>query len=348
MSPRRRRQHRLEGKVAVVTGASSGVGRAIARAFAAEGCSVALVARSAEALATAAEEVRDYGVRALVFAIDVSVSRAVDEAADHVVREWGGIDIWVNDAMVSVFSPVHEMTADEFRRVTEVDYLGYVHGTLAALRHMRVRDRGLIMQIGSAAAYRSLPLQSAYCGAKAAIRAFTDSLRRELIHEGSGVTVTMLQLPAVNTPQFEVVRNRLPLHPRPIPPIFQPEVIAKAAVEAALRPRREVWVGWSAVRAIVGQRLIPGLLDRYVAGHAWEAQETDLLPVGHAHRHANDNVDAPLPGDRGAHGPFDPWARSFSTRAWARMYWRWLALGFGALALAGLAARKPLRRALSG
>jgi short-subunit dehydrogenase len=341
MSPRR-----LEGKVAVVTGASSGVGRAVARALADEGCSVALIARSGEALEAAAEEVRERGVRALVFAIDVSVSHAVDDAADRVAREWGGIDIWVNDAMVSVVSPVSEMTADEFRRVMEVDYLGYVHGTLAALRHMRPRDRGVIMQIGSAVAYRSIPLQSAYCGAKAAIRGFTDSLRSELIHERSGVAVTMLQLPAVNTPQFEMVRNRLPKHPQPIPPIFQPEVIARAAVEAALRPRREVWVGWSAVRAIVAQRLIPGFLDRYLARHAWEAQETERLPVGHPPRHAKDNVDEPLPGDRGAHGPFDERARSSSTRAWTRAHLGWL--GLAALPLAGLAAWRPLRRALRG
>ncbi|HVU49719.1 MAG TPA: SDR family oxidoreductase [Polyangia bacterium] len=337
---------RLEGKVAVVTGASSGVGRAIVRAFADEGCSVALVARSSEALAVAAEEVRARGARALAFAIDVSVAHAVDQAADEVVREWGGIDVWVNDAMVSVFSPVKEMTADEFRRVTEVDYLGYVHGTLAALRHMRAKDRGVIMQIGSALAYRSIPLQSAYCGAKAAIRAFTDSLRSELIHEGSGVAVTMLQLPAVNTPQFEVVRNRLPEHPQPIPPIFQPEVIARAAVEAALRPRREFWVGWSAKRAIVGQRLVPGLLDRYLARYAWRAQETDDLPVGHPPRHANDNVDAPLPGDPGAHGPFDERARaSLGARAWAQAHRGWL--GLAALSLAGVAAWRPLRRLIA-
>jgi short-subunit dehydrogenase len=340
MSPRR-----LQGKVAVVTGASSGVGRAIARAFADEGCSVALIARSGEALAVAADEVRARGARALTFAIDVSVAKAVDAAADRVADEWGGIDIWVNDAMVSVFSPVSEMTADEYRRVTDVDYLGYVYGTLAALRHMRPRNRGLIMQIGSALAYRSIPLQSAYCGAKAAIRGFTDSLRSELIHERSGIAVTMLQLPAVNTPQFEVVRNRLPGHPQPLPPIFQPEVVARAAVRAALRPRRELWVGWSAARAILAQRLMPGFLDRYLARHAWEGQETDRLPAGHPARHASDNVDAPLPGDPGAHGPFDDRARTFSTRAWARPQAAWL--GLAALSVAGVVAWRPLRRALS-
>ncbi|MES1210286.1 MAG: SDR family oxidoreductase, partial [Pseudomonadota bacterium] len=268
----------LEGKVAVVTGASSGVGRAIARAFAAAGANVALIARNGEALEHAAGEVRELGREALPLPLDVADATAVDAAAELVVETWGAIDIWVNDAMVSVFSPVREMTAGEFRRVTEVNYLGYVHGTMAALRHMRPRNRGVIMQIGSALAYRSIPLQSAYCASKAAIRGFTDSLRCELIHERSGVQLTMLQLPAVNTPQFEVVRNRLPEHPQPVPPIYQPEVIARAAVRAAARPRREVWIGWSAVKAIIGQRLIPGALDAYLAKNAWTAQETKNLP----------------------------------------------------------------------
>jgi hypothetical protein len=210
---------------------------------------------------------------------------------------------------------------------------------------MRPRDRGLIMQIGSALAYRSIPLQSAYCAAKAAIRGFTDSLRSELIHEGSHVAVTMLQLPAVNTPQFEVVRNRLDKHPQPIPPIYQPEAIARVAVAAAVRPRREFWIGWSAVQAIVGQRLVPGFLDRYLARHAWSAQETDVLPAGHPPRHANDNLDAPLPGDPGAHGPFDKRARRISVRFWARGHRGWL--GLTALLLVGVLAWRPLRRALA-
>lgn len=338
-------KRRLSGKVAVVTGASSGVGRAVARAFADEGADVALIARAAEALENAAVEVRERGGRALILPIDVSNARAVDDAADQVAREWGGIDVWVNDAMVSVISPISEMTADEFRRVMDVNYLGYVHGTLAALRHMRPRDRGLIMQIGSALAYRSIPLQSAYCASKAAIRGFTDSLRSELIHEQSHVAVTMLQLPAVNTPQFEVVRNRMPLHPQPIAPIFQPEVIARAAVDAVLHPRRELWVGWSAARAIIGQRFIPGLLDRYLARYAWRGQETERLPPGHPVRHDEDNLDAPLPGDPGAHGPFDARARRFSSRLWTRTHKGWLALA--AASIAGALAWRPARRALS-
>jgi short-subunit dehydrogenase len=262
----------------------------------------------------------------------------VDEAADRVVDAWGRIDLWVNDAMVSVFSPIREMTADEFRRVTEVDYLGYVHGTLAALRLMRSRPAGVILQIGSALAYRSIPLQSAYCASKAAIRGFTDSLRSELIRERSGVAVTMLQLPAVNTPQFEVVRNRLPGHPQPVPPIYQPEVIAEAAVQAARRPRREMWIGWSTTKAIVGQRLIPGFLDRYLARRAWESQTTNRLPPGHPLRHDRDDVDTTIPGDRGAHGPFDARSRAFSTKLWARSHRGWLvgvACALGALALVG-------------
>jgi NAD(P)-dependent dehydrogenase (short-subunit alcohol dehydrogenase family) len=311
-------ERRLADHKAVITGASSGVGRAIARAFAREGADVALLARNPDGLNAAAEEARACGVRALVLPLDVADAAAVDAAADRVASEWGSIDIWVNDAMVSVFSPVSEMTAQEFRRVTEVDYLGYVHGTLAALRHMRTRDRGVIIQVGSALAYRSIPLQSAYCASKAAIRGFVDSLRCELLHERSGVKLTMLQLPAVNTPQFEVVRNRLGRHPQPVPPIYEPETIARAAVRAALRPGRETWIGWSTVKAILGQRLAPGLLDRYLARHAWDSQVTEDLPPGHPRHHDRDNVDEPIPGDRGAHGPFDRRSRD-TARTWVRI-----------------------------
>jgi NAD(P)-dependent dehydrogenase (short-subunit alcohol dehydrogenase family) len=317
---------RLEGQRAVVTGASSGVGRAIARAFADEGADVALIARNRDGLDAAAREVQARGRQALVLPLDVADARAVDAAADAIGAEWGGIDVWVNDAMVSVFSPIAEMEPDEFRRVIEVNYLGYVHGTLAALRLMKGRRGGVIMQIGSALAYRSIPLQSAYCASKAAIRGFTDSLRSELIRERSPIAVTMLQLPAVNTPQFEVVRNRLPRHPQPVPPIFQPEVIARAAVHAVLHPKREMWIGWSATKAIVGQRLIPGVLDRYLAKRAWEQQETTKLPAGHPLKHDRDNVDQPIPGDRGAHGVFDARARRWSTKLWLRTHPGWLAV----------------------
>jgi short-subunit dehydrogenase len=339
-------KQRLAGKTAVVTGASSGVGRAIARAFAEQGAKVALVARNVDGLEAAAREVRECGTEALVLALDVADADAVNQAADRVVSEWGNIDVWVNDAMVSVFSPAVEMTAQEFRRVTEVNYLGYVHGTLAALRYMRARNQGVIIQIGSALAYRSIPLQSAYCASKAAIRGFTDSLRSELIHEKSRVALTMLQLPAVNTPQFEVVRSRLPLHPQPVPPIYQPELIGAAAVRAVLHPKREMWLGWSATKAIIGQRLIPGFLDRYLAKQAWDRQETSDVPPGHPVKHDRDDVDAPLPGDRGAHGIFDARARSTSTKLWARMHRGWVAAGAGVLAFALVS--WPLRRALAG
>jgi NAD(P)-dependent dehydrogenase (short-subunit alcohol dehydrogenase family) len=335
----------LAGKTAVVTGASSGIGRAIARAFGEQGAKVALIARNLDGLEAAAREVRRRGGEALVLPLDVADAPSVDQAAERIVASWGGIDIWVNDAMVSVFSPIAAMTADEFRRVTEVNYLGYVHGTLAALRHMRPRNAGVIIQIGSALAYRSIPLQSAYCASKAAIRGFTDSLRSELLRDRSGVSVTMLQLPAVNTPQFEVVRSRLSKHPRPVPPIYQPEVIARATVRAALHPRRETWIGWSTVKAMLGQRLFPGLLDHYLARNAWEAQETDQLPAGHPRKHGRDNVDRPIPGDRGAHGPFDSTARSVSTQVWARACGGWLALGALA-AVAALAFLRPGRRAV--
>jgi NAD(P)-dependent dehydrogenase (short-subunit alcohol dehydrogenase family) len=332
----------LDGKVAVVTGASSGVGRSIARELSRAGADVALLARGVDGLEGAAREVEANGRRALVLPLDVAHAGAVDAAADRIAAEWGKIDIWVNDAMVSVFAPVSETTAAEFRRVTEVNYLGFVHGTLAALRHMRPRNSGVIVQIGSGLAYRSIPLQSAYCASKAAVRGFTDSLRSELLHERSGVRVTMLQLPAVNTPQFEVVRSRLPDHPQPVPPIYQPELIAKAALRAVLHPRREMWIGWSATMAIVGQRLIPGVLDRYLAKRAWESQTTRRLPPGHPVKHHRDNVDRPIPGDRGARGPFASRSRAFSTKLWLRTHFGSLAL-MVASAGAFLLARKRLR-----
>lgn len=309
---------RLDGKVAVVTGASAGVGRAIVRELAREGAKVGLIARTREALDAAAEEVRRAGSEALVLPLDVSDADAVYAAADRVVAEWGQLDLWVNDAMVSVFAPVVETTPAEFRRVMDVNYLGYVHGTLAALRHMRPRGTGTILQVGSALAYRSIPLQSAYCASKAAARGFTDSLRSELYRERSAIELVMLQLPAVNTPQFDVVRSRLPDHPQPVPPVYQPEVIARAAVYATLHPRREIWIGWNTIKALLGQRIMPGWLDRYLARVAWEGQTTRSLPPGHPLEHPEDNVDAPLPGDRGAHGPFDHIARTSSKTFWLR------------------------------
>jgi len=325
---------RIGEQVVVVTGASSGVGRAVARAFGARGARVGVLARTQEALEHCAAEIRRSGGDALVLPLDVTDAAAVERAADEVVARWGRIDTWVNDAMVSVFSPAKETTAAEFRRVAEVNYLGYVHGTLAALKHMLPRDEGHIIQIGSALAYRSIPLQSAYCASKAAIRGFTDSLRCELRHDRSRVRISMLQLPAVNTPQFDVVRSRLPNRPQPVPPIYQPEVIARAALFVAEHPRRERWIGWSTVKAIVAQRLAPGLVDRYLARAGYSAQQTDE-PVAPGRP---DNVDAPLPGDRGAHGGFDARARRRSSELFLTRHRGALAAGAAAAAALGLVA----------
>jgi NAD(P)-dependent dehydrogenase (short-subunit alcohol dehydrogenase family) len=252
--------------------------------------------------------VESRGGRALVLPLDVADADAVDAAAQQVEDELGPIDLWVNNAMVSVFSPVAELTADEVRRVTEVTYLGYVHGTLSAVRRMRLRDRGTIVQVGSALSYRAIPLQAAYCGAKHAIKGFTESLRCELLHDRSRVRVTMVHLPAVNTPQFGWVRTRLPGKPQPVPPIFQPELAADAIAWAADRAPREVMVTGSTLRAVYGTRLWPGLLDHYLARWGYESQQRDE-PVEAGHR---DNLEAPLPGDHGAHGDFDDRARTRS------------------------------------
>lgn len=319
-------------QVVVVTGASSGVGRAIVRALGAKGAKVALLARTEEALENAAKEIREVGGEALVLPTDVSSDVEVENAARAVIVRWGRIDTWINDAMVSVFSPVHEMKAGEYRRVTEVNYLGTVFGSLTALKIMRVQGFGTILQIGSALVYRSIPLQSAYCASKAAIRGFTDSLRCELLHQKSPVKICILELPAVNTPQFDVVRSRLPNRPKPVAPIFQPEIIAKAVLYAAEHPSRELWIGGSAIKAILGQRFIPGLLDRYLGKMGYDAQQTDQpLPPGRP-----DNVFSPLPGDRGAHGAFDAEAVRFSPELWARMHRGALAAGLALLALGGL------------
>jgi len=322
---------KLSEQVVVVTGASSGVGRAIARAFGAAGAKVGLIARTEAALQEAAREIEASGSEALVLPLDVTDPKKVSEAARAVVERFGRIDTWVNDAMVSVFSPVHETTPDEYRRVTEVNYLGTVHGTLSALEQMRKQGEGVILQIGSALVYRSIPLQSAYCASKAAIRGFTDSLRCELFHEKSDIKVCMLQLPAVNTPQFEVVRTRLPRKPKPVPPIFQPEVIARAALHAAMHPTREIWIAGSAIKAILGQKFLPGLLDRYLGRIGYDAQQTEE-PV---ERYRPDNVFKPLPGDRGAHGRFDAESHSRSLEMWARM--RRGAIAGGLAAAAALA-----------
>ncbi|HEY9284656.1 MAG TPA: SDR family oxidoreductase, partial [Pyrinomonadaceae bacterium] len=269
--------------------------------------------------------------RALALPTDVSDADAVERAAEAVEREFGPVDVWVNNAMVSVFSPVREMRPEEYKRVTEVTYLGYVYGTLAALKRMLPRDRGVVVQVGSALAYRGIPLQSAYCAAKHAVQGFNDSLRSELIHDGSRVRVTMVQLPAMNTPQFSWVKSRLPNEPQPVPPIYQPEVGAEAIVFAARNPRREMYVGYPTVEAIVGDKIAPGLADRYLARNGYDAQQTSE-PVG---RDRRDNLWGPVPGDHGARGSFDDRAAASSPQLWASMNRNWLAMaGAG---LAGLA-----------
>jgi len=301
----------LRGGVVVITGASSGVGRASARAFADHGAAVALLARGRDALEGARQEVESRGARALSIPTDVADADAVEAAAQEAERELGPIDVWVNNAMTSVFAPVHEITAEEFRRVTEVTYLGFVYGTLSALRRMRERDRGVIVQVGSALAYRGIPLQSAYCACKHAIQGFTESLRCELFHSGSSVRVTMVQMPALNTPQFDTVRTRLPRHPQPVPPIYQPEVAAEAIVAAALRPaRREWWVGASTAIVMMGNAVLPGVGDRYLARTGFDSQQTnERVPPERP-----DNLFSPVPGDRGAHGDFDSKAHATSAQ----------------------------------
>ena len=287
-------------KTVVVTGASAGVGRAVAVAFARRGCNVALLARGPERLEAARREIEAVGGRALAVPTDVAEAQAVFAAADRVAEEWGGIDTWINNAMATIFSPAHEISPEEFRRVTDVTYLGQVHGTLAALRHMRPRDAGTIVQVGSALSYRAIPLQSAYCAAKFAVRGFTDALRSELEHAGSRIRLTMVQLPAVNTPQFDWARSRLPRRLQPVPPIHQPEPVAEAIYEAARTAPRELWLGLPSVKAILGTMAIPDLLDSYLAQAAWDGQMT-----GEPAAPRPDNLFEPAPGDFGAHGRFD-------------------------------------------
>jgi short-subunit dehydrogenase len=304
----------MESKTVVLTGASAGVGRATAREFARNGARIALLARNEEALEAAAQEVRSEGATALVIPTDVSENDQVEAAAARAESELGPIDVWVNDAMASVFGRVHELAPEDFRRVTEVTYLGTVYGTMAALARMRPRGRGTIVQVGSALAYRGIPLQSAYCGSKHAIKGFTESLRTELLAEGSDVHVTMVHLPGLNTTQFELVRTLLPRTPRPVAPVFQPEVAAKAIVHAAGHPRRRAyWVGGSTALAIIGNRLAPWIADRYLAKTAIGGQQTDK--PADEHRRETDYLWSPVPGDHGSHGTFDDEAKTHSAQA---------------------------------
>jgi NAD(P)-dependent dehydrogenase (short-subunit alcohol dehydrogenase family) len=328
--------------IVVITGASAGVGRASARAFASDGWDVALLARGEAGLEAAAKEVRALGQRALPIAVDVADADAVDAAATRIEAEFGPIDVWVNDAMESVFAPADQITPDEYRRVTEVNYLGYVHGTLAALRRMKPRDRGVIVQVGSALAYRSIPLQAAYCASKHAIVGFTDSLRSELIHDHSRVRITAVHLPAVNTPQFGWVRSRLPHRAQPVPPIFEPEVPARAILHVAKHPRREMFVGASTLLAVYGQRIAPSVLDWYLGRTGYAAQQTSAPQASR-----EDNLDAPRDAteDHGAHGRFDRRAYDWSPALELDLH-RGL-VGSVALAVGGIAALAALRGRLT-
>src|SRR5579859_6301886 len=329
-------------EVVVITGASAGVGRATAQAFAKRGAHIGLLARGIKGLEGARRDVEELGGKALVVPTDVAHTEQVETAAQKVEESFGPIDIWINNAMTSVFSPLKEMSADEFRRVTEVTYLGSVYGTMAALKRMMPRNQGTIVQVGSALAYRSIPLQSAYCGAKSALRGFIDSLRSELLHEKSDVHLTMVNLPAVNTPQFSWVKSRLPKQAQPVPPIYQPEVPAEAIYWAAHHRRRQMFVGFSTVKAIEGNKVIPGLLDEYLANKGYSGQQTSQP----RNPQALDNLWEPLDGengrDYGAHGEFDSLSRNFSPETWASKNREWL--GVAAAGLVGASVALTLKK----
>ena len=330
-------------QVVVVTGASGGIGRATAIAYGARGATVALLARGEEGLSAAAKEVEAAGGRALALAVDVADAEQVEQAAATVERELGPIDVWVNVAFTSVFAPFWEISAEEYARVTQVSYLGYVHGTMSALRRMRSRDRGTIVQVGSALAYRGIPLQTAYCGSKHAIQGFNEALRCELLHEGSGVRVTMVQMPAVNTPQFSWVLSRLPRQAQPVPPIYQPEVAARGVLYAADHPRRrEYWVGGSTVGTLVANALAPGLLDRYLARTGFDSQQTDQP------RDPDQPANLWEPADRdedfGAHGRFDDRSTTRSPQLWASQHHGLVGTVLGAAVAATAVAVRAARR----
>lgn len=324
-------------EVVVVTGASAGLGRAIVREFAKHGADIGLIARGRDGLEGARREVEQAGGRALVLPCDVSDAKAVEEAADRVERELGPINIWVNNAFVGTFCEFTQLQPEEYKRLTEVTYLGQVWGARAALKHMKPRDRGVIVSVGSALAYRSIPLQAAYCGAKHAIRGFFDSLRCELLHGKSNIQVTQVHMPALNTPQFRWVLNRMPRKAQPVPPIFEPEVGAHAVYYAAHHPRREFYVGGSAVKAIVANKIAPDVLDHYLSTYGYDSQMvSEPNPPD-----APYNLWEPVPGDHGAHGVFDARSSEDSPQLWLDTHRGWVALGvLGLGAIAGAIAVK--------
>ncbi len=329
-------------QVVVITGSSAGVGRATAQRFARDGASVALLARGSKSLDGAVAELRGMHCKVLGIPVDVADAAQVEAAAERVEQELGPIDIWINAAMATIFAPVSEISAQEYRRATEVTYLGTVHGTMSALKRMRARNRGSIVQVGSALAYRAIPLQSAYCGAKFAIRGFTDALRVELMHDKSKVHVTMVQLSAFNTPQFQWGRTKLPRRPQPVPPIFQPEVAAEGIHYAAHHRRRELWVGYPAVKAIIGNGLVPWLADRVLAKKGYSGQMGDQpVPADRP-----DNLFEPVDHDFGTHGRFDDRSRRWSAQLWATTHRGVVAAGL--LGLACVATQRLLRHRRAG
>ena len=327
-----------KAEVVVITGSSAGVGRATAHRFAHGGAKVALLARASKALDGAADELRAMGCQVLAIPVDVADAAQIEAAAERIEQELGPIDIWINAAMATIFAPVHEISAEEFQRATDVTYMGCVHGTMSALKRMRPRNRGKIVQVGSALAYRAIPLQSAYCGAKFAIRGFTDALRVELMHEKSNISITMVQLSAFNTPQFQWARTRMPRRPQPVPPIYQPEVAARGIYYAAHHQRRELWVGYPAVKAIIGNGLVPWLADRILAKKGYSGQMGgEPVPTDRP-----DNLFQSVDRDFGTHGRFDDRSREFSPQLWATTHRRAVAaglLGAGLLVTRALLAR---------
>ncbi|MFZ2016286.1 MAG: SDR family oxidoreductase [Nocardioides sp.] len=314
-------KHSDHPRVVVVTGASGGIGRATARLFAARGDTVALLARGARGLDGARREAEDLGATAATYVVDTSDAAAVEKVADQIEEELGEIDVWINVAFTSVFARFVDIEAEEFERVTRVTYLGFVNGTRSALRRMMPRDRGTIVQVGSTLAYRGIPLQSAYCGAKHATQGFHESLRTELLHEGSRVRVTMVQMPAVNTPQFSWVLSRLPRQAQPVPPIYQPEVAARAVLYAADHPRRrEYWVGGTTAATLLANAVAPGLLDRYLARTGYDAQQTDQPKPADQPANLWDPADGDEGHDFGAHGLFDDRAHARSAQVWASQH----------------------------
>jgi NAD(P)-dependent dehydrogenase (short-subunit alcohol dehydrogenase family) len=328
-------------EVVVVTGATSGVGRAVACAFGRQGARVGLLARGEAGLEGARRDVEAAGGQATAVPTDVADADQVERAASRVEEAFGPIDVWVNNAMVTVFAPFKEIQPDEFRRATEVTYLGTVWGTQAALRRMRERDRGSIVLVGSALAYRGIPLQSAYCGAKHGIKGFFESVRTELLHDHSNIRISMVQLPGLNTPQFEHCRSKLPKQPQPVPPIYEPEVAADAVVYAAHHRRRQVYVGAPTVMTIWGNRLLPWVADRYLAATGYKSQQTNEdRPADR-----QDNLFEPAPGDPGAHGPFDQRAHSSSWLTWLNLHRAQVGAAAATLAaLGGLATAQALRQ----